>query len=79
MQRSSQRQQDTSAKNTIANSDRAGDVSAPRDTKVTAMKMNGALLIPKPKERKRIFISGVNSLVGHALFEQMRNDHHALL
>lgn len=32
----------------------------------------------KPKERKRIFISGVNSLVGHALFEMMRNDHTSL-
>lgn len=31
--------------------------------------------MPKPKDRKRIFISGVNSLVGHAVFEQMRNDH----
>ena len=31
--------------------------------------------VPKPKDRKRIFLSGVNSLVGHALFEQMRNDH----
>ena len=34
---------------------------------------------PKPvRERKRIFISGVNSLLGHALFEQMRNDHEAV-
>ena len=24
---------------------------------------------------KRILITGVNSLVGHGLFEQMRNDH----
>lgn len=30
------------------------------------------------KERQRIFISSVNSLVGHALFESMRNDHLAL-
>lgn len=28
--------------------------------------------------RQRIFISGVNSLIGHALFEQMRNDHEAV-
>ena len=34
--------------------------------------------MPKIKERKRIFISGVNSLVGHALFEMMRNDHTSL-
>ena len=34
--------------------------------------------IVKPNERKRIFISGVNSLVGHALFEMMRNDHTSL-
>ena len=27
------------------------------------------------KERKRILVTGVNSLVGHSLFEQMRNDH----
>jgi hypothetical protein len=27
------------------------------------------------KDRKRIMITGVNSLVGHSLFEQMRNDH----
>ena len=32
----------------------------------------------KARERKRIFISGVNSLVGHAIFESMRNDHMAL-
>lgn len=38
----------------------------------------GSIAIPKPKQRKRIFISGVNSLIGHALFEQMRNDHMAL-
>ena len=34
--------------------------------------------LPKPKERKRIFISGCNSLLGHALFGQMRNDHTSL-
>lgn len=34
-------------------------------------------IINKPN-RKRVFISGVNSLVGHALFEQMRNDHECL-
>lgn len=27
------------------------------------------------KDRKRIMVTGVNSLVGHSLFEQMRNDH----
>ena len=27
------------------------------------------------KDRKRILVTGVNSLVGHSLFEQMRNDH----
>ena len=36
------------------------------------------IAMPKIKERKRIFISGVNSLVGHALFEMMRNDHTSL-
>ena len=36
------------------------------------------LVVVKPKERKRIFISGVNSLLGHSLYEQMRNDHMAL-
>lgn len=31
--------------------------------------------VKKPvKERKRIFLTGVNSLVGHSLFQQMRND-----
>ena len=35
-------------------------------------------MAPKVRERKRIFISGVNSLIGHALFESMRNDHKAL-
>ena len=37
-----------------------------------------AMQMPKPKERKRIFLSGVNSLIGHALFESMRNDHQAV-
>jgi hypothetical protein len=34
----------------------------------------------KPKEsgRKRIMITGCNSLVGHSLFESMRNDHLAI-
>lgn len=32
-------------------------------------------MAPKVRERKRIFISGVNSVIGHALFESMRNDH----
>jgi len=26
----------------------------------------------------RIFISGVNSLIGHSLFEELRNDHIAI-
>ena len=26
-------------------------------------------------KEKHIFISGINSLVGHSLFEQLRNDH----
>ena len=30
---------------------------------------------PARSERKRNLITGVNSLVGHGLFEQMRNDH----
>ena len=33
---------------------------------------------PAKPNRQRIFISGVNSLIGHALFEQMRNDHEAV-
>ena len=37
-----------------------------------------SIKLPKLKERKRIFISGINSVIGHALFEQMRNDHMAL-
>ena len=28
-----------------------------------------------PSDHKRILITGINSLVGHGLFEQMRNDH----
>ena len=27
------------------------------------------------RDHKRVLITGVNSLVGHGLFEQMRNDH----
>lgn len=37
-----------------------------------------SLSIGRPKDKKsykRIFITGANSLVGHSLFEQMRNDH----
>lgn len=30
---------------------------------------------PKQASRKRILITGANSLLGHSLFEQMRNDH----
>ena len=43
-----------------------------------AQNRNNSIKLPKLKERKRIFISGVNSVIGHALFEQMRNDHMAL-
>ena len=50
-----------------------------RQTTVNATALRtGGIAIPKPKQRKRIFISGVNSLIGHAVFEQMRNDHMAL-
>lgn len=31
--------------------------------------------LPRPeRERKQIFLTGCNSLVGHSLFQQMRND-----
>jgi hypothetical protein len=33
---------------------------------------------PKDSGRRRVFISGANSLVGHSLFESMRNDHLAI-
>ena len=59
--------------------------SARGDDKPVRQGTINKLAVPKskikvapPKERKRIFVSGVNSLVGHALFEQMRNDHFAL-
>lgn len=32
----------------------------------------------KANKCKRIFISGVNSLLGHSLFEELRNDHLAI-
>lgn len=32
----------------------------------------------EPLKGQKIFISGVNSLVGHSLFEELRNDHIAI-
>ena len=31
------------------------------------------------KPSQRIFISGANSLLGHSLFEELRNDHIAIM
>jgi len=30
------------------------------------------------EQGKRIMITGINSLIGHSLFEEMRNDHIAI-
>ena len=77
MQRGSQRDR-PSAQN-LSNSERRDtEVKLDRTQTINNKEaMKAALSVPKPKnrERQRIFISGVNSLVGHALFEQMRNDH----
>jgi len=54
------------------------DSSAPKTTAQASLKAQAVKKTVEAPERKRIFISGVNSLIGHALFEQMRNDHMAV-
>jgi len=78
MQRPSQRQQAAAASITNSTDRTAAEANLARLPTVTSPTIRNSSQVVKTKERKRIFISGVNSLVGHALFEQMRNDHEAL-
>ena len=55
-----------------------GAIPGLEEAKQPRMMVKPMIAMPKIKERKRIFISGVNSLVGHALFEMLRNDHTSL-
>ncbi len=58
--------------NTINNSNLPSFQNAPDTSRLLQEQ------IPNQQKGKRIFISGVNSLLGHSLFEELRNDHIAI-
>lgn len=53
----------------------SGQVSTKNAGQMLEMSFPSGNRSPKETTRKRIFITGANSLLGHSLFEQMRNDH----
>lgn len=77
----------TGVNNSQNNVSTLGSIMQPIRTDQTQASQPNLLTIPPGQsivssgknQAKRIFISGANSLLGHALFDQLRNDHLVIL
>ena len=66
----------------VANSKAADNIAALQSQQkpetLQTVQIEQPVEMPQKKQAKRYFISGANSLLGHALFEELRNDHIAI-